>query len=66
MTKTKYKTPRVIHVTVLKKYVAGSTREQLNDFLGKKLGYVQQQKGGFWIEHRNFRKKEFPGFFTLN
>lgn len=63
MPQTKYRTPKAIHVKVVKKYIAGLTRKEINDFLETKLGYIQQQKGGFWIEHRSFRKREYPDFY---
>jgi hypothetical protein len=34
------------------------SRTEMNNVLGKR-GYVKQQKGGFWIEHRSFAKNEY-------
>lgn len=48
-----YKHPKNLHQLALR-----LSHGQMNEKLGE-LGYVKQQKGGFWIEHRSFAKNEY-------
>lgn len=49
---TNYKHKRKLHELAMT-----LQHDEMNEKLGE-LGYVQQQKGGFWVEHRRYAQKE--------